>query len=212
MRNQAAAFCDSEDATDSALLILAKQRNPSAWERIVDQYSALVYHWCRRSGLGPEDAADVLQSVMLKLAQYLPQFEKDGRPAAFRRWLSTVTRTCITDLVRAAQSQPHGLGGTDALLRLNTLESPCETGSSIAAAAESKLTVLFDVLEEVEQSVEPTTWNAFRLTVFENLTSTEAALRLNMSPAAIRLAKARVLQRLRGRLESGDSPFNGRAI
>jgi RNA polymerase sigma-70 factor (ECF subfamily) len=203
MRNQAAAFCNPRDATDSVLLVLAKERNPTAWEQIVDQYSALVYHWCRRSGLGPEDAADVLQSVMLKLAQHLPHFEKDGRPAAFRRWLSTITRTCIADLVRAAQSQPHGRGGTDALLRLNTLQSPCETGSSIAAAAESKLTVLFDVLEQVQQSVEPSTWNAFQLTVFENLTSTEAAARLHMSPAAVRLAKARVLQQLRTRLENG---------
>jgi len=69
-----------QDATDSSLLALAQQRHPDAWEQLVDQYSGLVYHWCRRSGLGPEDAADVLQSVMLKLAQHLPRFERDGRP------------------------------------------------------------------------------------------------------------------------------------
>jgi RNA polymerase sigma-70 factor (ECF subfamily) len=193
-----------EADTDSALLASAQQRQPNAWEQLVDQYSGLVYSWCRRSGLGPEDAADVLQSVMLKLAQHLPRFQKDGRPASFRRWLSTVTRTCITDLIRADRSRPCGLGGTDALLRLNSLQAPRETGSNSAVSARSKVGELIDVLQAVEETVEPNTWNAFRLTMFENLTSAEAAAQLQMSPAAIRLAKARVLLQLRSRLTDGN--------
>lgn len=207
MQNQVSADrgrCD--DSTDSGLLAVARRRDPGAWARLVDQYSSLVYHRCRRAGLGSEDAADVLQSVMLKLAQHLPRFEKDGRPAAFRRWLATVTRTCIADLMRADGDQARAAGGTDALIRLNGLQSPapCDTDNSTAGMVQSSIGELLELLEEVEETVESTTWDAFRLTVFEHHTSVEAGARLQMTPAAVRLAKARVLQRLRSRLASNN--------
>lgn len=201
MQNGKAVYCHSaDDSTSSALLAGAQRYDQAAWEEIVDRYSALVYHWCRRSGLCPEDSADVLQSVMLKLSQRLHRFQNDGQPAAFRRWLATVTRNCIRDLARANQDQVPGLGGTDAIVLLRQLQAASDVDDSSAVKARSRIGELAAVLAEVEQSVEPTTWNAFRLMVFENLSSPEAAAQLKISSAAVRLAKARVLQRLRIRL------------
>ena len=53
------------------------------------------------------------------------------------------------------------------------------------------------LVDRLEETFEPSTWQAFWLTTFENLNSTEAAQVLNITPAAVRLAKARVMRRIR---------------
>lgn len=213
MPDRNVAWCHaSDDSTRSDLLVGAQRHDRAAWEEIIDRYSPLVYHWCRRSGLSPEDSADVLQSVMLKLSQHLHRFQKDGQPAAFRRWLATVTRSCVRDLARANQDQAPGLGGTDVVVQLRQLQAPIDADSSSGVKAGSRIGKLVAALAEIERSVEPTTWHAFRLMVFENLSSPEAAARLNMSNAAVRLAKARVLQRLRIRLGIVSAPSNRRTV
>src|SRR5436309_2947113 len=50
-------------ATSLSLLARARTREAAAWERLVDLYAPLVYHWCRRCGLSAEDSADVFQEV-----------------------------------------------------------------------------------------------------------------------------------------------------
>lgn len=184
-------------STGSGLLAAARRQDPEAWERLVDQYSALIYHWCKLDGLTQSDAADVMQTVMMKLSQHLGRFEKDGRKASFRRWLATVTRNCIRDYRRAQQGRPQALGGTDALSRLQRVPDslPEETGSSVGQSDRSR--ELRRLMDEVQTRVKETTWQAFRLTELDGLTSPEAGQRLGMSAAAVRLAKARVLQHLR---------------
>ncbi len=47
----------SVNATSPSLLARVQANRPGSWERLVDLYAPLVYHWCRRSALSPEDAA-----------------------------------------------------------------------------------------------------------------------------------------------------------
>ena len=51
---------------------------------------------------------------------------------------------------------------------------------------------------------EERTWQAFWLTAVENRAAVEVALELRMSPGAVRVAKSRVLRRLREEL--GEIP------
>ena len=50
------------------LLERLRRRDPEAWQRLCDVYGPLVYKWCRRAGVGAEDAADVFQEVFLGVA------------------------------------------------------------------------------------------------------------------------------------------------
>ena len=72
-------------------------------------------------------------------------------------------------------------------------------GSRLASSPrlQSLLERFWQLVDRLEDAFEPTTWQAFWLTTFENLNSIEAAGALNITPAAVRLAKARVLRRIR---------------
>src|SRR5438093_3913708 len=73
----------------SLLERLRKPNEAAAWDRFVELYSPLLFHWAKRLGLQDSDAADLVQDVFLLLVRKLPQFEYDGQKC-FRAWLKTV--------------------------------------------------------------------------------------------------------------------------
>lgn len=186
------------DSTSSGLLNAARRMDPAAWQELLDRYSWLVFQWCRNARLRTEDAADVVQLVMEQAAASLPRFHKDGKKAAFRRWLRTITRRRIIDFRRADAHQPHAEGGSSAHQRLLSVAISDESASSSDNASQQALRVRFwELLERIEDETEESTWQAFWLTTVEKLTSAEAGAVLGMTANAVRLAKGRVLQRLR---------------
>jgi len=59
-----------------------------AWSALIEKYKNLIYSIPVKYGAGPEDAADIFQSVCLELFNELPRLRKQE---AFRSWLITVT-------------------------------------------------------------------------------------------------------------------------
>jgi RNA polymerase sigma-70 factor (ECF subfamily) len=77
--------------TPSSLLDRLRQPfEPEAWARFVSLYAPLIYSWGRRAGLQDQDAADLVQEVLVTLLEVLPTFDYD-RHRSFRKWLRTVT-------------------------------------------------------------------------------------------------------------------------
>jgi RNA polymerase sigma-70 factor, ECF subfamily len=183
-------------STATDLLAAANRLDPLAWQELVDRYSWLIVRWCRHEGLSTDDVPDVLQAVLLRVVQRLGDFRKDGRTAAFRRWLRAVTRSQVAEFRRRAAKQPRGEGGSSAQRRFLAVAAASSTveGSPLLNLLLERFWMLVDRLEE---TFEPSTWQAFWLTTFENLNSAEAAQFLNITPATVRLAKARVLRRIR---------------
>ena len=146
---------------------------------------------------------------MADVAQSLDNFEKDGKKAAFRRWLRH-HRSASNCRLRSPESrQPHGEGGSSAQRRILAVADSPEPSGSAEVAAESLRVQFWDLLQRLEDEVEETTWQAFWMTTIENRTSIEAAKLLDMTPNAVRLAKGRVLQRLRqeaANFRSGAAP------
>jgi RNA polymerase sigma-70 factor, ECF subfamily len=199
----------SSDSTASDLLDAARRLDPQSWEQIVERYTWLVFQWSCQAGLSGEDAADIVQMVMADVAHSLDNFQKDGKQAAFRRWLRTITRRQIADFFRAEARQPRGEGGSSAQGRIQAVADAADSSASADPAAESLRAQFWNLLERMEDEVEETTWQAFWMTTVENRTSLEAAKLLDMTPNAVRLAKARVLQRLRqeaANFQSGAPP------
>ena len=187
-------------ATSLSLLLRVQGNQPGAWERLVDLYAPLVYHWCRRSQLGPEDTADVFQEVFRAAFQNIGNFERQRGGGSFRAWLKTITRTKICDLIRKLDRQPRAAGGTDAQLRIQAVADP------LAEDDPSELGVVQQqvrrTLDQICGEFEARTWQAFWKVQMENQLPNYVAAELGMTPAAVRKAKLRVLQRLR--LELGD--------
>src|ERR1700722_17026650 len=160
----------NSDSTASDLLAGPRQLDASSWQELVDRYSWLIARWCRQQGLNNDDTPDVLQAVLLRVLQHVGDFEKDGNTAAFRRWLRAVTRSQVAEYRRNAARQPRGDGGSSAQRRFLAI---AQKGSSLASSPrlESLLERFWQLVDRLEDAFEPTTWQAFWLTTFENLNS-----------------------------------------
>ena len=79
------------NSTSSSLLERLRHPNADeAWDRFVRLYTPLLFHWARGVGLPRQDAADLVQDVLLLLVRKMPDFRYD-RSRSFRAWLRTVT-------------------------------------------------------------------------------------------------------------------------
>jgi RNA polymerase sigma factor (sigma-70 family) len=84
-------------ATDIASLVRrAAAGDKSAWERLVAQYSRLIWAMTRDFKLPEADAADVVQATWLRLLEHIGRIEYPDRIAS---WLATTARhECLRHL------------------------------------------------------------------------------------------------------------------
>ena len=86
----------------TALVTRARNGDKQAWDQLVERYAPLIWSICRRYGLGGADAADVGQSVWLRLVDQLASLRD---PAALPGWLATTTQRECGRILRAAQKE-----------------------------------------------------------------------------------------------------------
>ena len=184
---------DPKRVTSLSLLDRARHHDEPSWQRLVTLYGPLVEHWCRRGGARPEDAADLAQEVFLAVSQGLERFERRG-PGSFRAWVRGITRHKLLDCYRRAERQAAAAGGSTALERLQEIPDP-RPGSDEDADEMSGL--YRRALDLIRGEFEERTWQAFWLTAVEGREAPAAAAELGMSPVAVRIARSRVLARLR---------------
>ncbi len=188
----------SFETTSPTLLARVRANQAGAWERLVDLYAPLVYHWCRRWGLDGEDAADVFQEVFRSVAEHVGHFQHDRPGATFRGWLRTITRNKVRDHFRRTADQPRAAGGSDAHLRMLELPEADDEDPSEAAVVVRQL---HRTLEAIRCEFEERTWRAFWRVQMEGGDTAEVGAELGLTAAAVRKAKFRVLRRLREELD-----------
>src|SRR4030095_11446389 len=77
---------------DRALVEACLRGDSDAWEALILKYQRLIYSIPIRAGFSPVDAADIFQSVCLKLFEKLATVRKQGNISS---WLMTTTsREC----------------------------------------------------------------------------------------------------------------------
>ena len=163
---------------------------------MVALYGPLVLGWCRAAGLREDDAADVFQEVFQSVAVHLAGFKRDRTGDTFRGWLRTITRNKVHDFFRRREKEPEGIGGSEARNLLAELAGavPPEDPEG-ADPAETEL--LHRALALIRAEFEPRTWEAFWQTAVDGRSAPDVAADLGMTPGAVRVAKSRVLHRLR---------------
>jgi RNA polymerase sigma-70 factor (ECF subfamily) len=185
-------------ATSSSLLGRLRAGEPTAWDRLVAIYAPLVWHWCRASGLQEQDGADVVQDVFGAVARRLDRFHKQPN-GSFRGWLRIITRHKITDLRRRRLHEPAGAGGSEALDWLGQIAMPEQFEEASVIDADQSL-VVRRILDLLRPEFSEQSWQAFWRTAVEGQPAVEVAQDLGMSAGAVRVAKCRVLHRLRKEL------------
>jgi RNA polymerase sigma-70 factor (ECF subfamily) len=191
---------ETPTGTSSSLLDRVRADEAGAWDRLVTLYAPLLYHWCRRWRLQEEDLADVFQEVFKTLVVHFSSFRREREGDTFRGWLYTVTRNKVNDHFRRRREAG---GGTEAGRRMAELPAPEPAGTKDPAEDEALRGLFLRGLELVRPEFEDRTWQAFWRTAVDGRAPRDVAAELSMSSGAVRVAKCRVLQRLREEL--GDS-------
>jgi RNA polymerase sigma factor (sigma-70 family) len=89
-----------------------------AWERLVDQYSRLIWAMTRDFRLAESDAADVVQATWLRLLEHIGRIEYPERIAS---WLATTARhECLRQL--AASKKVMLVDDDDAAFGASTIQ------------------------------------------------------------------------------------------
>jgi RNA polymerase sigma-70 factor (ECF subfamily) len=195
----------SSDAlpTSRSLLALARERDGPAWSRLVELYTPLVYFWCRRAPVQEQDIPDVVQEVFRSVVTGLGSFRKQREGDTFRGWLRTVTRSKIADSFRRGSRTPPAPGGSEMQRRMEAVTDRADDDDDPQEqSAEREL--FLRGLESIRSQFEPHVWNAFWQVVVEEKSVAEVGERLKMRPGTVRVAKCRVLQRLRQQLGDVD--------
>jgi RNA polymerase sigma-70 factor (ECF subfamily) len=194
---------DRQRTTSLTLLERLRANDRDAWSVMVQLYTPLVCHWCARGGVRGADAEDVTQEVFHQAATHLAAFRRDRPGDSFRGWLRGITRHMVLQHFRRGARHPRASGGTDALNRLHeveagdTADAPDEEDS-----AEELEGLRRRALELVRGAFEERTWQFFWQTVVDGRSPVDIAADAGVTPAAVRMAKSRVLNRLRE--EFGD--------
>lgn len=186
--------------TSLTLLGRVREGRNDAWSRLVELYAPLLRYWCRRSDLSPEDTADIFQETFQAVARKIEEFRRDKKSGTFRGWLRTIAMNKIRDLFRRREKQAAASGGTDAQLFLNQAPDPLVDDEEAVDEAEPMQAGVRRALQWIRGDFTETTWKAFWLCQIEQQSTADVGAKLNMTPAAVRKAKYRVLQRLREEL------------
>lgn len=191
-----------EHNSTSLTLLHTLRVNPhdeSAWARFLARYQPLILHWCRQRGLQENDAADVAQDVMHRLARFIRKFEHNQKQS-FRSWLKTVTQNAWHDWVQ--KEKKYG-GNADHGPLLHSLEARDELVERLEQEYNQELMNL--ALLRVQLRVTEPVWKAFELTALQGKGGIEVAKQLGVDAAKIYSDKSRVtgfLQEEIRRLES----------
>ena len=191
----------SSTATSPELIELIRKNDPEGWFDFVDNYTPSIYGWSRELGASPEDAADVVQIVILKVFINVDEFQ----PKNFRGWLWTITKNSTTNLVRKKNKQAQASGGTSNAIRIHHVPDPVfddsDPGSRAQCQSTEKMLAKWnEIMKFVETNFSEKQKLVFKLTLVEGLNSSEAAQsgggqRLGLTADNIRKIKSRVVKR-----------------
>lgn len=79
----------SERLSDATIIARCQRGDGAAWELLVQRYQRLVYAIVRRMGFDEHAAADVFQTVFMRLMAHLPRLTDHDRLQA---WIVTTTK------------------------------------------------------------------------------------------------------------------------
>jgi RNA polymerase sigma factor (sigma-70 family) len=182
-----------ERADLGQLVVGAAGGDTNAWDELVDRFSGLVWHIARGHRLGDADAADVAQTVWLRLVESLPRLRE---PAALGGWLATTTRhECLRVLRISGREVPDE---SDALVDIPSTDASPE---AVAELAEDRQLVRA-ALDRLSERCR-TLLRALAYSPDDSYADISAAL--GMPVGSIGPTRARCLQRLRRELVAGGA-------
>lgn len=185
---------DPSDPDDSALVERCRAGDASAWEMLVRRYQRLVYAIVRRAGLDEQTAADIFQTVFVRLLQHLPRITEPDRLQA---WIvTTAKREAWLQHKRSARLVSLTATGSDTGAADGADEGPADDapGPDEAVARWQQIAQVRRALEALDEKCRRLLQALFS---DEGIGYDEAARRLGVPIGSIGPTRARCLDKLR---------------
>jgi RNA polymerase sigma factor (sigma-70 family) len=180
----------------SLLLRLRDPQDHEAWVEFVAICAPVTYRLLRQNGLQDADAREIMQELFLAVSRSIDRWDPSKERGSFRGWLRRVARNLVINWLKQRERHVKAVGGTDLQAMLDRV--PAAEGPESSEFDRELRRALFQrAAERVRGDVHSTTWKAFWETSVVGTPPAEAAKKLGMTPGAIRVAKCRVLARLR---------------
>ena len=180
----------------SLLLRLRDSEDQEAWVGFVALYEPVAYRLLRRHGLQDADAREVMQDLFMAVSRSIDRWDPARERGSFRGWLRRVLRNLVINWLKQRGRRVNAAGGSDLQAMLNML--PAHAGPETGEFDQELRRALFHrAADRVRDEVRPVTWQAFWETAVVGTSPAEAAKKLGMEVGAVRVAKCRVLNRLR---------------
>ncbi len=152
----------------------------------------------KRREKGLQDADDVVQQILIAVANAVGQREHDLKRAKFRTWLHRVAHNAILNaLTRGRPDRASGDSGLQALL--NQYESPSGPDSDLLRL-EHRREVFRWAARQVREEFQQATWDAFWQTAIEGRAVNAAAKERGKNPGAVYAARSRVIRRIQDKV------------
>lgn len=180
----------------SLLLRLCDSEDHEAWVEFVNLYEPVIYRALRQRGLQDADARDVMQELLLAVSRSIDRWQPRKPSGSFRSWLGRVTRNLVVNWLKQRGRRTVPAGGSDLKSLLDMLPA-ADDPDSIEFDRELRRVLFHRAGERVRGEVQRATWEAFWETAVMGTSVADAASKLGMSAEAVRVAKCRVLARVR---------------
>lgn len=176
----------SEDEL-SSLATRAKRGSGGAFDELAGKARGRIRRWASRVVGDPDDADDVAQLVLIRVAERLPSF--DGR-SRFSTWLYQVTRRVALNRARTDRRRRGILERSE---RLGEMAS----GSAVVDDGVDRLVAL---VRAYYAELTPRQREVFEMADLQELSSVEIARRLGIDPSTVRVLLLQARRTIRRRM------------
>ncbi|EDM25555.1 probable extracytoplasmic function alternative sigma factor [Lentisphaera araneosa HTCC2155] len=170
---------------------LRDQHDEESWETFAQIYRRYIYVVIRRMNLSHSEAEDLVQEILFKVWNKLPELNYNPHKARFRTWLSTVIKNHVISYIRSSQSHSNKL--SKAAEEMNETYSDHEIDEIIRKEWENYISNM--AMERIKKSFPGQALKVFEMSL-EGKSVAEIAETLNLKENSVYKSKNRVKARL----------------
>jgi RNA polymerase sigma-70 factor (ECF subfamily) len=190
---------DFPETSHSLIARVKDLADGAAWTEFLGIYRPVVYRLARKRGMQDADAQDVTQRVFLSISQAIDRWEPEPDSPPFRAWLVTVARNAITKAL--TRSRPDTGAAASSIVELLDALPADDSQATAEFVLEGRREALRWASEQIRAEFSETTWMLFWQTAVEGRSIADVASATGRSAGAIYMARFRVLQRLKQKVQ-----------
>ena len=171
------------------------KHDEDSWEDFVFYYKQYIYVVVRSMNLTHHDAEEIVQMVLLKVWEKLPDFQYDKEKGRFRGWLCRVTGNIVKNYLRSRKSQINRVEKFKQQEEINYLNSVSLPEIEKIASREWENYIANIAWKNIENSFNDHVKECFLL-MSDEVPVPDIARQLGISESSVYVYKKRVLDRL----------------